>query len=438
MVNLDDNISLASLNNPTPEIVQYYSDIPEIEDIDNRGYKIVRPLFAHSDFPSYVDIKRVRENEIDYKKPFIYSVYLHHNDALSAKHIYKLPEKVLQAAREGICKIILDNSLEGDKVYDFYTQLHFACAKYNIPVKQLYYITNSLVAKTLYQKWKEDNPTLVNDKGLVIPPSDKDLNVLPFMFNVHDIPRLVRSRHLPGDVSIQDEIKYKEENLSRIKTFLKVNRTGRAERDMFMLHINKYNMYDKFKISYPEFFNRQHLPKNLFPELVEESNIESLKKKVPFDIDKSDEENHGPPGVGKGSFNADLPFNPIHYRDTFISVVMCAFPFTRDACHLHSSTFNPMWCGHPVIQFGPYRHLELLKRKGFRTFSPWWDEDYDNIYFGWDRFKRILEIVDSLAKKTPEEMLEMYKDMHVVLEHNIQVMKDYNSKSVLRKFISYE
>ena len=83
----------------------------------------------------------------------------------------------------------------------------------------------------------------------------------------------------------------------------------------------------------------------------------------PFDIDETDETNHGPAGVGEGFFDADLAFNPIHYRNSFISIVMGAFAFDKDGYHLHSSTFNPMYCGHPIIQFAPYKTLEVMKQK---------------------------------------------------------------------------
>ena len=125
-------------------------------------------------------------------------------------------------------------------------------------------------------------------------------------------------------------------------------------------------------------------------------------------------------------FDDDLAFNPIHYRNTFISLVMCAFPFEENACHLHSSTFNPMYCGHPVIQFGPYQHLKELKRRGFKTFDKWWDESYDNIQDPWDRFNAVMLVVLQLSILTPEQALQMYIDMKDVLQHNSDLISKYN------------
>ena len=78
MKNLDDYISLASLLEPSPEIVKHYADVPEIVDVDNRGYRMVRPLFAHSDFPAMTGIERVREDKINYDEEFIYTTMMHY------------------------------------------------------------------------------------------------------------------------------------------------------------------------------------------------------------------------------------------------------------------------------------------------------------------------------------------------------------------------
>ena len=85
----------------------------------------------------------------------------------------------------------------------------------------------------------------------------------------------------------------------------------------------------------------------------------SIKKKITANLQNI--KNLIVNAYGIGQFNADLPFLPIHYKNTFVSVVMCAFPHTENCCHLHSSTFNPIYSGHPIIQFGPYKSLERMK-----------------------------------------------------------------------------
>jgi len=415
---IKDKVNSAVLHNPSAESLELYKDVPEINDIDNRGFPICRPLFSTSDMHNYLNIKEKNISELKDGENFLYITMLHHDNVLAFKHIDLLPNNILTAARQEKCKIIFDNSLEGHNVENIYPQIYESIKKLNLPSKQIFYITNNLYAEDHHDKFLTKN----NIKN--------SINVISFMYNVNDVKRLIFANNiieggrLPEHVDINKLIEYKTKHLSDIKPFLKVNRTGRPERNLFMLYINKHNLLDKFKISFPEYCNEEY-GYDFFPEITTKENINSLKDKIPFDIDQTDTDNHGEPGIGKGKFDADLPFQVKHYDNTFISVVMCAFPF-EEACHLHSSTFNPIYCGHPVIQFGPKGHLAELKRRGFKTFDKWWDESYDSITDHWSRFSKILEIVHNLSKKTNKELLEMYIDMKDTLQYNSDLIYNYN------------
>ena len=145
------------------------------------------------------------------------------------------------------------------------------------------------------------------------------------MWNVHDVKRLIQTKNLPTKVVMDDEIKYKSNRIDKIKHFLKINRTNRSERNIFMLFMNHHNLLEKSLVSFP------HLPEDTYPNGFEkyltQNNIQDLQSKVPFNIDRTDKDNQGPAGHGKGFFDADLPFQPIHYKNSFISIVMGAFPF---------------------------------------------------------------------------------------------------------------
>ena len=85
-----------------------------------------------------------------------------------------------------------------------------------------------------------------------------------------------------------------------------------------------------------------------------------------------------------------------------------------------------MYCGHPIIQFGPLGHLNELKKRGFKTFDKWWDESYDSIEEPWLRLEKVLGIVKNLAKLDNKELLRMYKSMESVLQHNSDLIQNYD------------
>jgi len=420
MIALTDKFNQVSLHNPSEEIIKIYRHVAEINELDNRGFPICRPLFSHSSLPSVLGLKEVERTKFDFKSKFSYFVHVHHNQKLWARHIDLIPKQILDEVRKENCTLVFDNTLEGDRIDGRHLlfPLYGSVKKLKLPAKQVVFITNDLNSE---------------DSHNVYSTQDK-IKVISFMWNVYDVKRLMKHKFLRNIKNIDTEINYKKKNIEKIKPFLKVNRTNRPERDLFMLFIEHEDLYDKFKISFPHFSKEDFPTHNRFKKYLKPSNINFLLNKVPFDIDKTDETNHGPAGYGEGYFNADLPFQPIHYRNTLFSIVMCAFPFVENACHLHSSTFNPIHQGHPILQFGPYKSLERMRERGFKTFDKWWDESYDEIKDGWERFDAILKLVDKLSRKSNKELLEMYVDMKDVLQHNIDLINQYDI-NVLREKI---
>ena len=416
MIALIDRFNQVSLHDPPPDIVNIYKDISEINDFDNRGERICRPLFSHSSFSYALDLdKEVWLEDWDGKEEFLYCAFTHHNQRLWTVHINLIPNKVLDGVRNGQGFLLFDNTLEGNRVDGewFIDPFYKSISDLGLPPENIIFVTNNLLAEKTHDEYERD----------------KKIKLLSFMWNVYDVRQLIRSKSLPKKVNIQHEIEYKSKNLDKIKHFLKVNRTNRPERNIFMLFMNYHKLFNKSLISFPSLSDKYCPPG--FEKYFTKENIEDLKPKTPFDIDDTDKTNRGPAGYGRGKFNADLPFQPIHYKNSFISVVMAAFPFEDNACHLHSSTFNPMHSGHPIVQFGPYQSLKEMRERGFKTFGQWWDESYDDEPNHWKRFEKVMDVTLKLSKLSSKELLEVYVDMKDVLQHNVDLILQYNIKTEL-------
>lgn len=417
MKHIIDEFNQTSTTNPSETILKLYDDVTELKELDNRGLEIKRPLFGHSRLPDWLGITEIHINDFKFNEPFIYSVRVHHNMNLWAKHINKIPAYILECVRNRQCKLIFDDIMEGNHNDKFLDIIYNSIDKLNLPASKIYYVTNNLHGERNHKTW------------VSIHKQSDCINVISIMYNVLDIQMNAEVLKLPKSVNIKDEIEYKRNNLHTIKHFLKVNRTNRLERNLFMLFMNKYNILDKSLISFPAFPNENTY--GLFPELTTKENKDSLKSKVPFHIDITDETNVGDAGHEVYQFNADLPFRAIHYRNSLISIVMCPFPFIPNACHLHSSTYNPMYCGQPVIQFGPYQHLKEMRERGFKTFGKWWDESYDNEPHHWKRFKMVMDVVNELSNKPIDVVFDMIEEMQNILQHNSDLIKKYKGRELL-------
>jgi len=92
-------------------------------------------------------------------------------------------------------------------------------------------------------------------------------------------------------------------------------------------------------------------------------------------------------------------------------------------------TTRPMWLKKPFVIFASKNYLAYLRQLGFRTFTDFWDEEYDG-YKGRDRYLKILKLIDDLARKSHNELEKMYWDMQYTLDHNYNLLKTqtYNKR----------
>jgi hypothetical protein len=115
------------------------------------------------------------------------------------------------------------------------------------------------------------------------------------------------------------------------------------------------------------------------------------------------------------------------YKNFLIDIV--AETFTSGNCFfITEKTIRPMLLKKPMIVMGSRNYLEYLRQMGFRTFSDFWSEDYDG-FEGADRYLKILELIDTLANKSKDELETMYWDMQYTLDHNYNLLIDctYNT-----------
>jgi len=88
---------------------------------------------------------------------------------------------------------------------------------------------------------------------------------------------------------------------------------------------------------------------------------------------------------------------------------------------------------HPFILVGHPYSLKKLKELGFKTFSPWIDESYDEIEDESIRMYRVLNEIDKLCSKSLDELHEMYIEMWPILEHNYKRLYNYYDISLSNK-----
>lgn len=115
-----------------------------------------------------------------------------------------------------------------------------------------------------------------------------------------------------------------------------------------------------------------------------------------------------------------------YYENSYFSVVSETTFFYRDehqnSRFLTEKTFKAIKMCHPFILVSIPKSLEVLKHSGYKTFSPWIDESYDDEM---DDNKRLLKIRDEihrLCNLNEYELEEFLVAMRDICEYNLKLL----------------
>ena len=98
--------------------------------------------------------------------------------------------------------------------------------------------------------------------------------------------------------------------------------------------------------------------------------------------------------------------------------------------HITEKTIKPIHMLHPFIIVGPYKTLEVLRDYGFKTFSPFIDESYDECKDADKRMKLIKKEILRLTSMDMEKLDRWYWSMFEILNHNFKHLPVHSKKQM--------
>ncbi len=102
----------------------------------------------------------------------------------------------------------------------------------------------------------------------------------------------------------------------------------------------------------------------------------------------------------------------------------------RDYIHFTEKTLIPLNQNKPFLMLGGPYYLKHLKKLGFKTFSNFWDESYDNELNNETRMDMVIEIIKDINNKSISELEELKNKMMPVVLHN-KKQHEYLTKNPL-------
>jgi len=325
---------------------------------------------------------------------------------------YYLHPKILGAMRKQKAFLLLDQSHEGyhtDWLFDWF---HDACKKYNLPPSQIIYVTGNMAVEAQYKEYCNLNN--ITEQMCVIPNIQFESFIQDSAKKQQDV--------LP---TVDDHIEYKSANLDNIKTYNCFQKRNRPHRIWMFHKLVENNLLDD-GINSMNFFVRGNSHYEGKVLTVDEYNklaplLPMYPRKDLNDLKRKEFE--GPMG---GLFERDLYHQET--RDSWISVVSEA-SFAENTCFISEKSFKPVAARHPFITYGNKHSLKYLHELGYKTFSDYFDESYDELDT-WDRLEAIIKLIKEIKKMPNDKKLTWFKSMKPVLDYNYEVLIDNTTKKL--------
>jgi hypothetical protein len=118
--------------------------------------------------------------------------------------------------------------------------------------------------------------------------------------------------------------------------------------------------------------------------------------------------------------------NPVNDRsidkfyNSYIHIITETFSeYKFDRLFFSEKVYKPIMFMQPFVLIAEPYALKALKELGYKTFSEFWDESYDDVLNDNKRFKMASAVIKELAAKPQEELAEMLVKMLPILNHNI-------------------
>lgn len=107
----------------------------------------------------------------------------------------------------------------------------------------------------------------------------------------------------------------------------------------------------------------------------------------------------------------------ILHQSSFLHVVTeTVFDYPHNS--FGEKTWKPIVNLRPFIIVGPPHSLRDLQSLGFKTFSNWWDESYDQILDPLSRMRSIIDVLKKICGHRLEDLLKIYDEMEPILKFN--------------------
>jgi hypothetical protein len=318
----------------------------------------------------------------------------------------KVSSRVMDGLRNGKGYMLLDFSMESFVYPNFFHLMEQYFLNHQIPPHKVIYMTGCPNGDDLYQNFCDQRNT----------PTSNRLKIFCWDSFEWNMSKQLTNREYVNDRHIRHIH----------KTFLSLNYRYRPHRLDLFLAFYKQNLLGSSLFTFPEKNPEspnsfiETVDRNIAQQLdISEEELQYIQQYIlPLKIDhlSSDHTRHA-------EMTMEIGHSTEHfYKGTLLSVVTETHAY-QHAIAETEKTFKPIKYRHPFILVGAPNSLVSLKKKGYRTFSNWFDESYDTIDNHRERVFAISNVCKEIDSWSHAKKSQFIQETNEVVDHNFEVLK---------------
>jgi hypothetical protein len=120
---------------------------------------------------------------------------------------------------------------------------------------------------------------------------------------------------------------------------------------------------------------------------------------------------------------ANCALSLLSYYDQFNIELICETYTHGTTFFPTEKTVRPIVGNKPFIIYGPKDFLKNMRQLGFETFSPWWDESYDDLD-GSERWKAMKNVITTICQWDDDKKQQVLHQCSQVTQHNRKRLRE--------------
>lgn len=365
------------------------------------------------------------DNLVDTDLKFIYPIILFDNGLFEKYDTIELNPKLIECLKKGTAKLCFIQHTEGffGMTDNEIVWVYNLCKKYGLNSSNVKFITSNFKSADRYQELVKLN--IIEDLYEIIPFSFFGYNVwFDNIGTISNQTKVDRIREKRFNTFLENNRKNKKKY-----HFLCFNRIVKPHRvAVFSQLVSDKDLSKKSIISMGgisdenSFYDYIQLTISNDYKFSKDNLLEFTKKydnTQHFVYDYDDLEN-----------NKANALNIAAHSNSFVNIVTESL-FNPRSIFFSEKTYKPIYTLQPFILFGNPNSLQKLKQMGFKTFSNWWDENYDTELDFTKKLEKIMDVVYTIAGWSIDELYSKTQEMEEVLVHNYNNMLNYKNFDIL-------